>query len=307
MASQTNHVNIHIPKYDIGAHTSFSNCIYNSIRDAVDKGLYAMQIFFGNPKSFHRHRMEKNDIDKSKKLLDRYPMHIISHFPYIANLAGSKNIAAWDGNEEQDRKTSLLVKSLEYELEIMASFNSKSNGVVIHPGNHKDRDKGLKKIAETINRIKFVNNSMLLLENSSGGGTSLATTFEEIKTIIDQVDITTQKHIGVCIDTAHIFGFGLYDLRKCSEVIKMFNDFDRIIGKERFRLLHLNDSMVGDGKKDAFFGSKKDRHENLGYGHIWKDNLKPLKLLLDKCKEWNVPIILETPCPDIDIYVLFKL
>lgn len=289
-------------KWDIGSHTTFNGSLYNSMSNSISYGMYSMQFFMGNPKSFSRHKAVEDDITACKKILQRFPMHIISHFPYIANLAGSKHIAAWNGDEQQDTKTMNIIKSLEYELGVISNFTVKTNGVVIHPGNHVDKEKGLKTISCSINKINFPPNSKLLLENSSGGGTSLATTFEEIKNIIEGVDERKQKHIGVCIDTAHIFGFGLYDLRDCKEVSRMFSDFDRIIGKDKFCLLHLNDSMESDSKRhNAPFGSKKDCHESIGEGYIWKDNLQSLKTLLTICKKWNIPIILETPNLHLDL------
>jgi deoxyribonuclease-4 len=289
-------------KWDMGFHMKFNRSLYDSIEQSISCGMYSMQIFMGNPKSFSRHKATEKDIIESKKLLERFPLHVISHFPYVANLAGSKNIAAWDGDKEQDMKTMNVIKSLEYELKIISNFTTKTNGVVIHPGNHKDIKKGLKTISKSINKINFSPQSKLLLENSSGGGTSLATTFEEIKIIIDGVEKNKQKHIGVCIDTAHIFGFGLYDLRDDKQVCKMFKDFDKIIGKDKLCLLHLNDSKQSDNKRhNAPFGSKKDCHETIGEGYIWKNNFHPLKTLLNICKNWNVPIILETSnCNDLE-------
>ena len=80
-------------------------------------------------------------------------MHVFSHFPFIANLAGSVKQLAWEGDSNQDYKTTVILRSLEYELGIISKFKTGRNGVVIHPGNFKDRKVGLAKIAETINKI----------------------------------------------------------------------------------------------------------------------------------------------------------
>lgn len=280
--------------WDIGAHTSFSASIFKTLTDSISHGMTSTQFFMGNPKSFKRHRATKDDIDKSLVLCDRFPINVFTHFPYISNLAGSVQTLAWNGDEDQDKKTSEILKELEYELKIISNFrgNKTYNGVVIHPGNFKDRKLGIKTIAKSINKINFTEGSKLILENSAGGGCSLATTFEEIKEIYDQIDAEKQQYIGVCVDTAHICGYGLYDLSNTTGVDKLFSDFDSIIGLNKFCLLHLNDSHV-------CLGSKKDRHAWLSTGCIWGKDTSSLVYLLDTCKKNNIPAILETCVEDM--------
>ena len=279
-------------KWDVGSHIQFSKNIYSSLNNSIFSGMYVTQFFMGNPKTFERHRVSNEDIILCKQLLDRFPLHVFSHFPYVANLAGSVKQLAWDGDVEQNNKTNSVIKEIEYELGIISNFKGKRNGVVIHPGNYKDRKIGLETIAKSINKINFTEGSTLLLENSAGKGCSLATTFEEIKYIIDHVEVNKQKHIGVCVDTAHICGYGEYDLSKCSDVIRMFTEFNNIIGMDKFTLLHLNDSTVP-------LGSKKDHHACLGSGHIWGESFRSLILLLDTCNKHGIPALLETHGDDM--------
>lgn len=285
-------------KWDTGAHASFSGSLYSVLYESIQRAMTTTQFFFGSPKSYNRCKTNLEDLNKALQLCNRFPTNVFSHFPYIANLAGSKDQLAWDGDDMQDKKTSNVIKELQYELGVLANFNKKRNGVVIHPGNYTDRKIGLATIAKSINKIDFPDNSKLLLENSAGQGTSLATTFEEIQEIIRQVDPDKQKHIGVCVDTAHIFGYGLYNLSKCSEVKKMFEDFDRIIGLDKWTLLHLNDSEVP-------LGCKKDRHACLGTGYIWGQSFDSLHVLLDTCKEYGIPSVLETH--ELDMITLSQL
>lgn len=292
----TEHKIVNSIKWNCGSHNIFLGGIYNTLYNSITLGMNSVQFFFGSNRSLKRHQLCMKDINKAKQLCERFPINVFSHFPYIANLAGSKNVLAWEDDCQQNKKTECVVKELQYELGVMSNF--KVNGVIIHPGNHVDRKKGICAIAESINKIKFVENSRLLLENSAGGGTSLATTFVEIKEIYDQVDENKKRHIGVCVDTAHIFGYGLYNLSTCKEVKKMFKDFDDIIGLDKLSLLHLNDSKVP-------LGSKKDRHELLGEGFIWGESFDSLILLLDLCQKYNIPIVLETS-PN-DMYTLCKL
>jgi deoxyribonuclease-4 len=280
-----NKVDIYDLKWDVGSHICFLKDIKTTIYFAIKNGMYTCQFFLGNPKSFIRTRVSDIDIINSKKIVDRYPINVFSHAPYLFNLAGSKDQLAWNGDEVQDKKTLHIIKELSYELSVMSNFK----GVIIHPGNSINRKEGLKTIALSINKIDFTENSRLLLENSAGQGTSLATTFKEIFDIIDKVDSEKKKYIGVCIDTAHIFGYGEYDIRTIKGVKKMLNDFDELIGLDKFWLLHLNDSEVP-------FGSKKDRHALIGTGFIWKESNESLLYLLDRCKENKTPVCLET-CP----------
>jgi deoxyribonuclease-4 len=276
--------------YQIGAHKSFSGKIYDTVYDSINSGMYVTQFFMGNPYGFDRAKITTEDIQNTKRLIKSYPIDIFTHYPYVANLAGSKETLAWNGDEKQDNKTGYILKSLEYELSVLSNFPN--NGVVIHPGNFKDRNRGLITISQSINKINFTENSKLVLENSAGQGTSLATTFQEIKTIIDNVDEYKRQNIGVCIDTCHTFAYGLYDLSITSQVEKMFNDFNAIIGLDKLSLVHLNDSKEK-------YGSKKDRHELLKHGYIWKHDDSSLKYLIQKCKQLNIPCILETQESDM--------
>ena len=236
--------------WDVGAHVPFCQNIYDSLWYAATQGMISCQFFLGNPKSFKRQRVTLADISKCKKLLERFPINVFSHFPYTVNLNGSVKSLAWAGDNVQDTKTNHMLKELEYELSILANFNG---GVVIHPGCYPDRPKGLDTIAKSINKINFVENSKLLLENCAGEGRKLCKDFYEIKRIIDGIDENKKQNIGVCVDTAHIWGQGDYDLRECKEVDRLFSEFSNIIGMEYFTLLHLNDSKVPLGsKKDLY-------------------------------------------------------
>ena len=279
-------------RWHVGAHTAFEQRICDTLWTSINYGMYTTQFFMGSPNSFNRTKITEKDLHESRKILSRFPTHVFTHFPYVANLAGSKDILAWDGNDSQDSKTTYILKSLEYELGIIAQLESKHSGVVIHPGNFPNRKKGLEAIYKSINKINFYPNSRLVLENSAGQGTSLATTFEEIRDIINGVEKKKRKHIGVCIDTCHLYAYGDYDLSEEKEVERMFLDFEATIGLDKLSLIHLNDSETP--RK-----SKKDRHACLGTGHIWGKSFKSLVYLLDKCKEYDVPLVLETHSLDM--------
>lgn len=274
-------------RWEVGAHTAFKKHICDTLWTSINYGMYCTQFCMGSFHSFDRTQIEMNDMEQCKNILEMYPMHVFSHFPVVANFAGSVKSLAWSGDTSQDAKTTRVLHSLEYELSVISSIGAKSNGVVIHPGNFPDRKIGLETIATSINKINFFPNSKLVLENSAGQGDSLATTFEEIKTIMDNIEPKKLKHIGVCIDTCHIYAYGEYDLSTVNGVEKMFSDFDRIIGLKYLSLLHLNDSETP--RK-----SRVDRHACLGTGHIWKNNFTSLIYLLDRLNHLGVPAVLET-------------
>lgn len=290
-----NNMKVNFIKHNVGAHTDFNGFIYKTLEKSLSHGMYCTQFFMGNPKSCKRTIISDDDIDKSKKILEKFPIRVFSHFPYIANLCGSVKNLAWQDNQESkndDIKLRVVLDSLEYELEILSRLNG---GVVIHPGTYPDRKEGLATISKSINKINFSENSKLLLENSAGQGSSLATTFEEIKYIIDGIDIDKRKNIGVCIDTCHIYAYGTYDLSKKSEVDKMFCDFDKIIGKEYLTLIHLNDSICEKG-------SRKDRHACIAQGEIWKKDDSSLFYLLEQASDREIPCVLETEISDMKYF-----
>jgi deoxyribonuclease-4 len=281
--------------WDVGCHTGFCEHITPTILEGVEKGMETIQFFMGNPKqAWKRQTITEKDIKSTQDILTRFPMNVFSHFPYCANLAGKseKDGIAWNGNYEVDRSLSGVIKAIEYELSILANFSDRRSGVVIHPGSYPDRELGHRTVSKTLNKISFPDKSVLLLENCAGEGNKLCRSFEEIKLVLDGIDKTIKPHVKVCVDTAHIWGVGNYDLRLVEEVDRMFEEFDKIIGIDNFYLLHLNDSMVP-------IGTRKDLHACLGTGKIWEDNFDSLIHLLNMCKKHNIPILLETSPVDM--------
>jgi deoxyribonuclease-4 len=283
----------------IGLDNSKEHKLTNTIKDGLLMGMYSIQICLGPMQSYNRSTIIKKDILTTQKLQERYGINIYSHTPYIHNLVGSSKIPAWSGNKDQDTKTLRSIKSLEYELGIISNFNKGKykSGIVIHPGNlyksHEDEkilQKGIEKIAETINKIKFPEHSMLLLENSSGEKNKIAKDIDELKKIYELVKC--KKNVGICIDTCHAFGSGLYNFGKVSDIDNFLKEFDSKLGLDKLKLVHLNDS-------NEKFGSKKDRHQLIGQGYIWKNKLDVLSYFLDKTS--NIPCVLETSPSDYSV------
>ena len=275
--------------YEIGTHVSFHKTLTSTLQYSISLGMYAFQFFLGSPQSFTTSTLSEDDITKFHSIQKRFPTKVFVHSPYVFNLAGSKDCLSWNGDSLQDEKTARVVKSLEKELNHVALFGQ---GVVLHPGCFTDKKKGCRAIAKSINMIDFHPDSKLILENMAGQGSVIGSMIEELKDIKDQVVPEKQKHIGFCIDTAHIWGKGLYDLREIKEIDKMFCDLENILGIQYITLFHLNDSK-------AVFASNLDRHELLGEGEIWKDHKNTLHYLLEKLKFYNIPCVMETDPSDM--------
>src|SRR5579872_386016 len=180
----------------IGLSTSNDMKLTNTIKNGLNWGMYSIQFCLGSMQSYTRSKITKFDINESVKLQTKFGCNIYSHLPYVYNLCGSVNQLCWNGNESQDNKSLKMIKSIEYELNILSNFNKTKykSGCVIHPGslNNSKNDKkilqkGIETIAETINKINFPEHSMLLLENCAGEGNKIAKNIDEIVKIYELV------------------------------------------------------------------------------------------------------------------------
>ena len=273
-----------------GSHISLEKTLYDTVLSAIKRGMSCFQFFLGSPLSFSRKKFDLNDITRAVKLAKNFDIQVISHSCYLYNLNGSSKQLCWCGDTQQDGKTIGMIKQLEYELSILSNFEGGS--VVIHPGSYQNREEGMDCIAKTINKIKFPEGSMLLLENCAGEGNKIPRNFKEIKYILDKVE--QKNHVGICIDTAHIHGQGDYDLSDPLEVIRMFEEFNLEVGLDKLKLIHLNDSEV-------VLGAKRDKHELIGQGKIWGKSICGFKQLIHLCKKYDIPTCLETSPNDMDI------
>ena len=259
----------------IGSHVSFKkeDQLVGSVKEALSYNSTTFMFYTGAPQNTARSQINDELTEKALKLMIENGINIenvIVHAPYIINLANPKT------NE-------FAVNFLRDELKRVEQLGVKK--MVLHPGSHVGvtKEEGIKNIINGLNQvIDKTTKVTILLETMAGKGTECGTSFEELREIIE--GIIYQDKIGVCLDTCHINDAG-YDV---SNFDKILTDFDKIIGLDKLQCIHVNDS------KNAI-GSKKDRHENIGYGHIGFDNL--IKVIYnDKLK--NVPKILETPYVD---------
>ena len=266
-----------------GSHLPFSGSLTNTLKECCDRGMKSCQFFLGNPKTSKRTRLSEDDIGGAKKIIERMDLKCFTHAPYIYNLCGTTT-TLWYENSFELSKMSVITKSLEYEMDIIGKLGG---GVVIHPGSYPCKKAGLNSIKKNLDQIQFQPHYKLLLENSAGQGTTLGSTIGELSEMMKTLN---SANIGLCIDTAHLWGVGEYDISTVSGVEKLFEALSAEVSVEKVNLFHINDSK-------AQFGSRKDQHEDIGRGNIWKQDQSSLRFLLGKLESHNIPFVLET-CPE---------
>jgi deoxyribonuclease-4 len=201
-----------------------------------------------------------------------YPMVI--HDAYLINLASPKASI-------YNKSFAAFVDELQRSERLGVPY------LVMHPGSHvgSGETEGLKKIALSLDRAveeSRTENTIILLEATAGQGTNLGYTFEQLKFIIDESRLADK--VAVCVDTCHIFTAG-YDIRSPEAWAKVKQQFDGVIGLDKLKLFHLNDS-----KREL--GSKRDRHERIGQGEIGLDGFRTL---LNDPDLKGIPMIMEIP------------
>ncbi len=260
----------------LGSHTSMKapDFIAGSVLEAVSYGANALMIYTGAPQNTRRTEVSKLKVEQAHQLLKQHNIaleHVVVHAPYIINLA----------NTTKKQVSDLAVEFLQMEVQRVQEMGFKY--LVLHPGSYVDgtMEAGLQSIIDGLNSISN-DKVMILLETMAGKGTEIGFEFKHLKTILD--NLHTPEQFGVCLDTCHIHDAG-YDVR---DVDGILNHFDDIIGLEKLRVIHINDSK---NKK----GDRKDRHANIDDGHI---GFETLHRFCHHPKLQSVIKILETPWID---------
>ncbi len=260
----------------IGSHVGMSGPAYfvGAINEALNYGANTFMIYTGAPQNTIRKPTDEMKPEEGIALLKEKGIdinHLIAHAPYIINL----------GNTVKPETFELAVRFLQEELVRVAAFGIKV--VVLHPGAHvgAGAEAGINKIIEGLNTVLDADESgtIIALETMAGKGTEIGRTFAELKQIIDGVHKKDQ--IGVCLDTCHVNDAG-YDVH---DVDGLLAEFDKVIGLEYLKVVHMNDS-----KNER--GAGKDRHENYGFGTI---GFATLQKIMYHEKLAGIPKILETP------------
>lgn len=262
----------------VGCHVSASGSIDKAVDNAVERNCTAFQIFTRSPRSWHAKELTKEVIDAFKSKLkdskiDRFA--ICAHMPYLPNLATPKEDAF-------DKSVNTLISEVERCAQLGIPY------LVTHLGSHlgTGEEAGIKRLVDGLTKAgQTKNDVMILLENTAGQKNSVGSDFQQLGEIFKQ--LKPEKKFGVCLDTCHAFVAG-YDLRTKEKVKETFKEFDKHVGVENLKILHLNDAR-------GELGCNLDRHYHLGLGGIGEEGITSVVKFANKKK---IPIILETPIDD---------
>lgn len=258
----------------IGSHVSFGkDQLLASAQTAVSYGANTFMFYTGAPQNTIRAELKRDITEKAWEYMKENNIdinNVICHAPYIINLANKEKIESWN----------FSISFLRNEIKRITEMGV--NYIVVHPGNalKLDREEALANIALALNFIIDEDTKpMILLETMAGKGSECGINIYELKSILDKVNLN--KKLGICLDTCHLNDSGV-DIAQFDEYL---DDFDREIGLDKVKCVHVNDSK-------NVIGSKKDRHANIGFGTIGFDNL--LNVIYNP-KLKDIPKILETP------------
>lgn len=258
----------------IGNHLSSAKGYEAMGKQAVRLGGETFAFFTRNPRGGKAKEIKPEDVEKFLEIVkEQHFGKIVAHAPYTMNACAAKE----DIRELAHTMFTDDLKRMEY---------TPGNYYNFHPGSHvgQGTETGITLIAELLNQVLHPEQTTtVLLETMAGKGSEVGRNFEELQAIIERVDL--KEKIGVCLDTCHVWDAGYDIVEHLDEVLK---EFDRIIGLERLKAIHLNDSMNP-------LGSHKDRHARLGEGQIGSEALQRIV-----CHEklQGLPFILETPNDD---------
>jgi deoxyribonuclease IV len=256
----------------LGAHMSIAGELYLAIERGESIGCTAIQIFTKSNRQWHAKAISEEEINAFKTAWKNSSIQsVIAHAAYLVNIGSA--------DKEIEKKS---IHSLEIELNRCSSLGIPY--LVLHPGSYgnSDEDSCLERISTNISTLLTASDCTILLEIMAGQGSSVGHTFEQIAQIIKYSE--HKNRIGVCFDTCHAFAAG-YDFRTEKTYNSMWEHFDKVIGINKLKAIHINDSQ-----KDI--GSRVDRHADIGKGKI---GLKAFELLFNDPIFFDIPKVLETP------------
>ena len=263
-----------------GAHVSVSGGVDTAFARGERFAMDAIQVFTKNQRQWVAKPLGEAEVERWYEERARTGItKVITHASYLINLASPK---------DDLRQKSMT--AFQDELERCESLGIP--GLVVHPGSHtgSGEEAGLAAVADSLNRIHDAVphlRVLTLLETTAGQGTNLGSSFEELASIIDQVE--AKERIGICLDTCHVFAAG-YDIRTDETYAETMQKFDETLGFDRLKAIHLNDSKFP-------LGSKRDRHEHIGEGEI---GLEGFRNVVNDSRLAGLPGVLETEKGDDD-------
>ena len=258
----------------IGCHMSVAKGFEKMGLTAVKIGANTLQFFTRNPRGSKAKELDQKDIAAFRLLMNEHHFgKILAHAPYTLNPASS------NGHTRE-----FALETLRDDLIRMESLPG--NYYNFHPGSHVGGgvQTGIDLISDALNQILFPNQStIVLLETMAGKGSEIGGSFQELRRIIDGVEL--QEKLGICLDTCHVSDGG-YDI--AGRLDQVLEEFDHVIGLSRLKAVHLNDSLNP-------LGSHKDRHANIGKGTL---GLEAFERMINHPVVRDLPFYLETPNDD---------
>lgn len=262
----------------LGSHCGMKapDYLLGSVKEAITYGANALMVYTGAPQNSRRTALDKVKIAEAHALMEEHNINkedLIIHAPYLINLANTKKASTFESG----------VELLKIEIDRSIAFGAKY--IVLHPGAHVGAgvEAGIESIVRGLDIVNEDNDELIIaLETMAGKGTEIGRSFEEIAEIIKRVK--KPEMLGVTLDTCHVNDAG-YDV---SEFDALLAEFDEVIGLDKLKVVHLNDSLNEKG-------ARKDRHANIGVGTIGFDNLA---YVINHPKLKGVAKILETPYID---------
>lgn len=256
---------------NIGCHLSASKGYTHMAKEAISIGGNTFQFFTRNPRGGKAKEVDPKDVESFLNISKENGFaKILAHAPYTINVCSADaGIRKFGKDTMKDD-----LEKLEFVPGNMYNF---------HPGSHvgQGTDEGIRLIIEALNEILWKEQSTtVLLETMAGKGSEVGRSFEELKRIIDGVEL--KEKLGVCLDTCHVYDAG-YDI--VNNLDKVLDEFDKVIGLDRLKAIHINDSKNP-------FESHKDRHEKIGEGSI---GIEAFKRIINHPKLRDLPFYLETP------------
>ncbi len=259
----------------LGAHESNAGGAFNAIYRGQKATCDTIQMFNKANSQWRAKPLEDDEVDKFFKAIAETGITVAcSHASYLINLASPDK--------------ALNEKSYEsFRLEMERCARLKIPNLVVHPGSHvgSGEQEGMDRISANLNKLfaELKDNTVTVcLEATAGQGSNLGYTFEQLAYMIGKVE--DKSMLGVCVDTCHIFaaGYPITDLSDYKQTMKKFSD---VVGLDKLRVIHLNDS-----KKEL--GAKVDRHEHIGQGKI---GIEGFRNILNDKKLAKIPMVIETP------------
>lgn len=255
----------------IGCHLSSSKGFLAMGKEAVKLDADTFQYFTRNPRGSKAKAIDPQDVERYREFIaEHHFAPVVAHAPYTLNACSA---------EERTREFARMtmaddLQRMEYTPGGLYNF---------HPGSHvgQGAETGVEQIAAQLNEILWPEmTTTVLLETMAGKGTEVGRSFEELRAILDRVELS--EKMGVCLDTCHVHDAG-YDI--VNHLDEVLTEFDRVIGLSRLKAIHLNDSMNP-------LGSRKDRHQKIGEGAI---GLDAFARIINHPALRELPFVLETP------------